>query len=83
MVLYVWFGIFCTCVATGNNQTGVFIKYFRHDSGLDSGINLHIADHESKMVIKLYIRKMTKQVWRLYVQLYSVHYTKNLNMPEN
>ena len=22
-------------------------------------------------------------VWRLYVQLYSIHYTKNQNMPEN
>jgi len=33
----------CTCVATGNNQTGVFIKYFRQDSGLDSGINMALA----------------------------------------
>ena len=23
------------------------------------------------------------EVWRLYVHLYGVHYTKNLNMPEN
>jgi len=41
-----------------------------------------IADPESKVVIKSYIWKMTKQ-WRLYVHLYSIHYTKNLNMPEN
>ena len=39
------------------------------------------TDPESKVVIKSYIWKMT--VWRLYVHLYSVHYTKNLNMPEN
>ena len=51
----------CTCVATGNNQTGVFIKYFRQELGFDSGINLHIADPESKVVIKSYIWKMTNQ----------------------
>ena len=62
----------------------MFIKYFLQDSGLDSGINLHIADPESKVVIISCMHMEDDQtVWRLYVHLYSVHYTKNLNMPEN
>ena len=30
----------CTCVATGNNQTNVLIKYFCYDSKIDFSIGL-------------------------------------------